>query len=108
MLPASSQRKRLSLFLLLCLSLPWLAKRSLVTLSSVCADRVCSAAVCRASGDGTAKLWNAATGECVFTLRKHTQAIHAIAFHPTNSTLVTGSGDASVCLWTVNVCTHCP
>jgi WD40 repeat protein/predicted Ser/Thr protein kinase len=47
--------------------------------------------VATASVDGTVKLWDAATGEELFTLR-HAEAVWSLAFSPDGRHLATGSG----------------
>jgi WD40 repeat protein len=51
---------------------------------------------------GEAKLWDVATGKERLTIKRHTDAIVALAFAPDGQTLVTGGGDALVKLWDAN------
>ena len=53
-----------------------------------------------ASVDGTARLWDLATGETIRTFSGHTGAIDGLAFSPDGKTLITG-GDQTVRLWDV-------
>jgi eukaryotic-like serine/threonine-protein kinase len=47
-----------------------------------------------ASGDGTAKVWDTATGREILSIRGHTSwVITSVAFSPDNQRLVTGAGD---------------
>ncbi|KAJ6551812.1 hypothetical protein B0H19DRAFT_950574, partial [Mycena capillaripes] len=36
-----------------------------------------------ASFDGTARLWDSVTGECLCVFRDYSRPIHALKFHPT-------------------------
>ena len=45
------------------------------------------------SADETAKIWNAATGECKLTLSGHTRRVYSAIFSPDGSSVLTGSGD---------------
>lgn len=49
--------------------------------------------------DNNAKLWDAATGECVGTLPGHKQGVWAVAFSPDGKTMITGAEGGSVRLW---------
>ena len=55
--------------------------------------------IATASADGTAKVWDANTGEELFTLTGHTGGIYCIAFSPNGTLLVTGSVDTTARLW---------
>ena len=57
--------------------------------------------VLTASGDKTAKLWDANTGELLHTLRGHTTEIVCLAFDPTGAVVATGSMDSTAKLWSV-------
>ena len=47
-----------------------------------------------------AKIWSVETGECVVTLRGHTDFVNSVAFHPTDPTrIATGSSDNTARLW---------
>ena len=52
-----------------------------------------------ASEDGTARLWIAATGHNVATLRGHRRAVTCAAFSADGNTIATGSDDRTVRLW---------
>jgi TRAP-type C4-dicarboxylate transport system substrate-binding protein/sugar lactone lactonase YvrE len=52
------------------------------------------------SVDGTARLWDLATGETIRTFSGHTGPIDGLAFSPDGKTLITG-GDQTVRLWDV-------
>jgi WD40 repeat protein len=54
------------------------------------------------SEDGTVKLWDTNTQECVATLSGHRLAVKSIAFHPTADILMSGSMDTDVKLWDTN------
>jgi WD40 repeat protein len=51
------------------------------------------------SVDTNAKVWNVDTGELVFTLTDHTEAISCAKFSPDGTTIATGSLDGSVKIW---------
>ncbi len=57
--------------------------------------------VATASGDRTVKLWDAATGQELLTLRGHVGEVYAVAFAPDGKSLATGSADNTVKLWDV-------
>jgi WD40 repeat protein len=49
--------------------------------------------------DGTAKVWNAATGQELLTLVGHTSAVYGVAFSPDGSRLAAGSEDGTAKMW---------
>ena len=51
------------------------------------------------SGDGTARVWYAATGQEVLALKGHTGAVTSVAFSPDGTRIVTGSEDKTAMVW---------
>lgn len=49
-----------------------------------------------ATNDGTAKIWNADTGEELFQLNEHADAIYSVAFSPDDTEVATASKDHTV------------
>ncbi|CAE8646533.1 unnamed protein product, partial [Polarella glacialis] len=57
-----------------------------------------------ASFDGTARLWNLETGECVHQLKGHRRgSIESLAFSPDGTCLATASMDCTVKVWDVEL-----
>jgi len=52
-----------------------------------------------ASGDGTAKVWDATTGTVLFTIDGHKEVVNAAAFSPDGARIVTASADKTARLW---------
>jgi WD40 repeat protein len=57
--------------------------------------------VLHSSSDGTAKIWNAVTGNLIATLKGHTTWINSAAFSPDGSRIVTTSKDNTAKIWKV-------
>lgn len=55
--------------------------------------------VVTASADGTARVWDAATGASAGELRGHYKSVNSALFSPDGKHIVTGSDDASVRIW---------
>ena len=53
------------------------------------------------SQDGTARLWDAATGKALATLVGHTHMVRGVAFSPDGTRVLTGSDDNTARLWDV-------
>jgi dipeptidyl aminopeptidase/acylaminoacyl peptidase len=49
--------------------------------------------------DYTAKVWDAASGNELFTLTNHTDGVSSVAFSPNGQRIVTGSGDKTAKVW---------
>ena len=58
--------------------------------------------VASGSDDTNAALWDAATGEKLFSLDTHKDEVTAVAFSPDGSTLATASWDNLILLWSVS------
>ena len=52
-----------------------------------------------ASGDRTARVWDAATGQPTLTLTGHTDSVNACAWSPDGTRLATASGDRTARVW---------
>ncbi|HLK56249.1 MAG TPA: WD40 repeat domain-containing protein [Chthonomonadaceae bacterium] len=52
-----------------------------------------------ASYDKTAKIWNPATGQVLFTLTGHTDGLYSLAFSPDSKLLATSGSDGTTRLW---------
>jgi WD40 repeat protein len=52
-----------------------------------------------ASGDGTARIWSAATGQEIIALRGHEDRVQSASFSPDGGRIVTASRDRTACLW---------
>ncbi len=51
--------------------------------------------------DGTARIWDAATGETLHTLTTHAEAVWGVAFSPDGTRLATASDDGTARIWDV-------
>ena len=54
------------------------------------------------SRDSTAKVWDAETGQEIFTLKGHTAAVGGVTFSPDGTRLATGSLDGVAKVWDLN------
>ena len=52
-----------------------------------------------ASADGTAIIWDVATGQNVLQYSEHAGSVNDISFHPTNTFVCTASGDSTAHIW---------
>jgi WD40 repeat protein len=51
------------------------------------------------SVDGTVKLWDCSTGECLKVLQGHIGNAWSVAFSPDGHSLASGSGDGTLRCW---------
>ena len=58
-----------------------------------------SARFASGSGDGTAKIWDASSGECLQTLKGHSGWVMSVAFSHDSTRLASGSDDDTVKIW---------
>jgi len=49
--------------------------------------------VATSSFDGTARLWDSVTGDCLHVFTDHKRSVYSLKFHPTGRWLATGGGD---------------
>jgi WD40 repeat protein len=50
-------------------------------------------------GDGTVKLWDAATGRLLRTFERHSSPVHSVAFFPDGARALSGSHDGTLKVW---------
>ncbi len=55
--------------------------------------------VVAASSNGTARIWNASTGEGIAVLRGHLAAVNSVAFSPDGTRIATASSDGTARIW---------
>ena len=53
------------------------------------------------SKDNTVKVWNVESGECVTTLKGHSDYVRSVSFSPDGASIVSGSWDNTVKVWSV-------
>lgn len=54
------------------------------------------------SKDETIKCWSIKTGQCIMTIRAHTNTIFQVQHHPEENSFLSCSGDGRICLWDYN------
>ena len=57
-----------------------------------------------ASADGTARVWEANTGQSVALIREHTDSVNSAAFSPDGKYIVTASNDKTARIYGCEVC----
>ena len=55
--------------------------------------------IATASGDGTARVWDVATGRLIHTLRSHEQPVRDVDFSPDGRFLLSAGDDTRALLW---------
>lgn len=65
------------------------------------ANTLAGQVVVTASGDRTARVWDAATGQTLTTLQGHTDSVLSVAFSPDSKYVVTASADYTARVWEV-------
>lgn len=55
--------------------------------------------ICTPSGDHSIRVWDAATGDCIYVLRSHKHTVNAVAIDPKSALLASGSRDKTIKLW---------
>ncbi|MDT7948545.1 MAG: WD40 repeat domain-containing protein, partial [Thermoflexus sp.] len=58
--------------------------------------------VASGSGDGTVRVWEAASGRCAWVGKGHTGPVESVAFSPDGRWVASGSGDGTVRVWEVS------
>jgi WD40 repeat protein len=58
-----------------------------------------SITIASGSGDGSVRIWEAATGRQLRELKGHGLWVWSVAFSPDGTTIASGSGDRSVRIW---------
>ncbi len=56
-----------------------------------------------ASGDNTARIWDARSGKVLATLEGHSEYVGAASFSPDNTRVVTASSDGTGRIWDVHL-----
>merc|ERR1712060_69710 len=57
------------------------------------------ASIVTASGNKSAKIWDAETGECRLTLSGHEDEVYSASYSPDGASIVTASDDKSAKIW---------
>ncbi len=62
----------------------------------------------RSSFDGTSRLWDVRTGDCLRAFSDHKEAIYTLRFSPDGSLFTTGGADGWIFVYDVKVRFHSP
>ncbi|KAJ1977984.1 beta transducin [Dimargaris verticillata] len=77
-------------------------KDQITALSFLYAHQTDATHIVSASKDTLVKLWDLDTQHCVETLVRHRSEVWALAVHPSQPLLVTGSADSGIRVWQIN------
>ena len=64
--------------------------------------------IASSSDDTKIRIWNTATGMCMYTLTEHTNWVNAVSWSPDSKYIASGSGDKTIKIWdaSTGTCMH--